>query len=688
MKITGSTKKRAALCCAAIMSFPIMLGLQADENVQPAEVVEEPFAETVEENSDDTAVEKIDENKTDTEETEKVEEISEEKTKELDAEDIEDDEDTEDTDDAEDTNDNEETKPEENNPPEGVEIDAPLTQSEILVRDYIQQFEGRTIIDIAFEGASKETMQVFRNAIMAHVGDEFSTEVALRDRRVLKDSGIFYEAYQTFKEVPEGVIITWHVMENPVLKDVEFSGNTVFSDDELKKLITIKHGAIIDQNILHDNLAAIQEKYRAAGYVYARIINPSPTLDKSGILSLKINEGILEDYKLKGNTRTKDYVILREMRQKPGTPFNVKSMNRSVERLYNLGFFENVNVKPLPGVEPNAVVLEIEVKERRTGTFAIGAGYSTKEGLLGMISLSDTNFFGTGDSIGLAFETSADENDAHGYRFSYKKPWLDQKETTGAFQLYNRTYQYYDYDTHGDLKERYMRKYSGGEFTFSRPFSEYSTNYVTIRQRKDAYVRHVVDGNAGNRSTDTEWLTDNFGTTRSIGFQHVTDTRDNIYNPTKGNRVALGAEFSGMLGGDFSYQKYNIDHQHFLKAGHAQVWAFKAEYGFGEGDMTEFNQFRVGGQNSLRGYRDDQFRGSRMTLATVEYRFPLAKIVQGIVFTDWGGAWNSGFFPKADDFYGSVGVGMALNTPLGPLRLDYGRGKQGGRIHFSVGGGF
>ena len=689
MKITGSTKKRAALCCAAIMSFPILLGLKAEENIKPEKVIENPVSENAEDESAET--EKIDEPEKvakpeDVNGTEDIDENKEaDKSEEIDEpEDIDESEDT----DEPETDENDKTEEPEENLSSGIEIEAPLTQSDIMVRDYIQQFEGRTIVDIAYEGASKETLQVFRNSIMAHVGDTFSTEVALRDRRVLKDLGIFYEAYQTFTEIPEGVIITYHVIENPVLKDVEFSGNTVFSDDELKKLITIKHGAIIDQNILHDNLAAIQEKYRAAGYVYIRIIDPSPNLDTSGILSLKVNEGILEDYKIKGNTRTKDYVILREMRQKPGTPFNANAMQRSIERLYNLGFFEAVNIKPLSGVEPNAVVLEVEVKERRTGTFAIGAGYSTKEGLLGMISLSDTNFLGMGDSIGLAFETSADENDAHGYRFSYKKPWLDEKETSGAFQLYNRTYQYYDYDTHGDLKERYMRKYEGGEFTFSRPFSEYSTNYVTVRQRKDAYVRHVVGGNAGDRSGNTEWLSDNFGTTRSIGFQHVTDTRDNIYNPTRGNRVALGGEFSGMFGGDFSYQKYNIEHQHFLKAGHAQVWALKAEYGIGEGDMTEFNQFRVGGQNSLRGYRDDQFRGSRMALTTLEYRFPLAKIVQGIVFTDWGGAWNSGFFPKGDDIYGSIGAGLALNTPLGPLRLDYGRGKQGGRIHFSVGGGF
>ena len=91
-------------------------------------------------------------------------------------------------------------------------------------------------------------------------------------------------------------------------------------------------------------------------------------------------------------------------------------------------------------------------------------------------------------------------------------------------------------------------------------------------------------------------------------------------------------------------------------------------------------------QTSLRGYREDQFRGNRMALATLEYRFPIVSKVQGAIFTDWAGAWNDGFTP--DDVHGSVGVGLSLNTPLGPLRLDYGRGSDGGRVHFTVGGSF
>ncbi len=562
------------------------------------------------------------------------------------------------------------------------------SQVNTKMREYLRQFEGLTIVDIKHEGASDSTLPTVKAAIILHVGDEFSADAAIRDRDAIRNTGYFYDAYQTFEKVPEGVIITYHMMENPVLKKIVINGNSVISTSELNRLLTVKRGSILNSNTLHDNVNAIQEKYHGDGYILMKITDIS--LENDGTLTLKINEGILEGYKVKDNKKTKDYVITREMRQKPGEPFNAKKARRSMERVYNLGFFEDVNVKMLPGVEPNAVVMEINVKEKRTGTFGVGAGYSTRDGLLGVVSISDTNFRGTGDAVSLSFEKNADDSDAHGFAFTYRKPWLDHHETAATLRIYNRTYQYYDYDTDAELKERYMRKYSGGEITLSRPMSEYSTNYITLKNRKDRYVRHVSSGKSGDRSGSSgeSWRNDNFGTTRSIEFQHITDTRDNVFNPTIGGKVTLGTEFGGLLGGDFTFQKYTIDHQQYFKAGHAQVWAFKTAYGIGHGDLTEFNQFRVGGQNSLRGYRDDQFRGDRMMLAALEYRFPLARRIQGIVFTDWGGAWDSRYLPKGNAINGSVGLGVALNTPLGPLRLDYGRGKQGGRFHFNIGGGF
>ena len=467
-------------------------------------------------------------------------------------------------------------------------------------------------------------------------GDMFTYNGLAKDRDAIYNSGYFYDLYPTFQKVPEGVIITYHVLENPILASVKIEGNTVETTEVLNALLTVKQGEILNSRTLQQNVQAIQDQYRKDGYILAKVTDMD--IDRSGNLKLKINEGVLEGYKVKGNTKTKDHVILREMRQKPGEPFNSKKARRSMQRVYNLGFFEDVNIKMNPGVNPNAVIMELDVKEKRTGSFGVGAGYSSADGVIGMVSIGDTNFRGTGDA-------------------------------------------------NGDLKETYMRKYSGGEITLGRPVSEYSTNYITLRNRNDDYVKHVSNGNSTpkDRSTDTDWLNKNFGTTRSVTIEHVTDTRDNIYNPTQGGRVSLSGEVAG-AGGDFNFRKLTIEDQRYHKVGHAQVIALRGQYGVGWGDISEFNQYKVGGQNSLRGYREDQFRGSRMALATLEYRFPIVSKVQGALFTDWGAAWDDGYTPK--DIHGSIGIGLSLTTPRGPLRLDYGRGSDGGRVHFTVGGSF
>ena len=580
------------------------------------------------------------------------------------------------------------TEVKDNTPAEGSENaqgNEEASGSEAVMK-YLNQFAGKTIVDIEYEGASSLTLPTVKVAATQHVGDEFTTESAMRDIEIFLNTGYFYDVYPKIEEVPEGVIVTYHLLENPILNDIVFVGNTIEKTEDLERLMTVRRGDVLNNVTLHDNITAIQERYRGTGYVLMKITDMN--LDENGILTLKINEGILEGYKVKGNKKTKEKVILREMRQKPGEVFNANLARRSMQRVNNLGFFEDVNVKMNPGIEPNAIVMEIEVKEKRTGTFGVGAGYSSEDGIIGMVSVTDTNFRGTGDAVSVMYEMSGDDEDAHGITFSYRRPWLDSKETSGTFRFYNRTYEYDDYDTRGNLKEEYMRKYTGGEITLGRPVSEYSTNFVTLRHRKDEYVKHVSNGNAGDRSGESgaSWRKDNFGTTRSITLEHVTDTRDNIYNPTIGGRVNLSGEFGGLLGGDFTFQKYSIDHQQFFKAGHAQVWALRTKGGIGFGDISEFNQYRIGGQDTLRGYRDAQFRGERMLLGTLEYRFPLFSKVQGALFTDWGSAWNTGV--KPDEFHGSVGFGVSLNTPLGPLRLDYGRGSQGGRVHFSVGGAF
>ncbi len=541
---------------------------------------------------------------------------------------------------------------------------------------------GQTIVDVRFDGAGAATLPQAQAALLTRAGDVFAEDTIDKDRASIYDVGLFYDIFPTFEMVPEGVIITYHLLENPTLNSVTIEGNTAIKTAELRQLITVPEGEMLNTRTLHDNLQAISDRYHKDGYILVKVNNLD--IGRDGNLKIAINEGTLEGYIVKGNTKTKDRVVIREMRMKPGEPFNAKKARRSMQRVYNLGFFDDVNMKLNPGVQPNSVVLEVDVVEKRTGNFTIGAGYSSSDGFIGLVGVGDRNFRGIGDAINLTFEFSGDDTDNHGYLFSYRRPWLDKKETAVTFRLYNRTYRYYDYNSNGDKIEEFMRKYLGGEFTFSRPVSEVSTNFITLRHREDQYVKHY---SALDRSTPkyADWRDANFGTTRSLVLEHVTDTRDNVFNPMKGNKLNLTADIAG-FGGKFKYQKYTVEENYYIKAGHAQVFAIRGMYGYGNGTIPEYSQYRIGGQNTVRGYRDEQFRGNHMWLGTLEYRFPVFSKVQGALFTDFGGAWDSGWSPQHT--YSSFGFGLGIQTPVGPIRVDLAHGKQGNRVHFSVGGSF
>ena len=555
---------------------------------------------------------------------------------------------------------------------------------EASIKDVLKAVEGQTVVSV--EIADTRLVTQAMSAVKLKPGDVFTEAALAQDRQTIYETGLFYDIYPSIAVIPEGIKLTYHVMENPVLKSIEIIGNKALTTDKIKGLMTVCPGEILNSKTLNENIKAIEEAYRKEGYILAKISDIA--INDQGELKLTFNEGILEGYTVKGNEKTKAQVILREMRMKPGESFNVKKARRSMQRVYNLGFFEDVNMKLNPGREPNAIVLETTVVEKKTGTFGVGAGYSNTDGFLGMIQLGDKNFRGTGDAVNLNYEFSGDENDNKGVVFSYTRPWIDSKETTGTVRIYNRTYQYDDYDTEGGHIETYRKKYHGGEVTFGRPASEYSTNYITLRNRTDEYINHVEDeGGYLDRSGSAyeQWRKDNFGLTRSLTLQHITDTRDNIYNPTAGSKVSLTTEFAG-LGGDFDYQKYTIEDNHYIKVGRAQVLVLRGQYGYGNGNIPESNQYQLGGQDTLRGYRNDQFEGNSMCLGTVEYRFPIVRKIQGALFTDFGSTWDTGWTP--DSFHKSIGVGLQIETPVGPLRLDFGHGEDGNRTHFNVGGAF
>lgn len=574
---------------------------------------------------------------------------------------------------------------------------------------------GKTITKQIIEGNVTVPEAEIAAALKTKPGMQFTEAGLSEDLSAIYDLGWFYDLRPEFKTVPEGVQVIYHVMENPVYQKTDVEGNTVLNKQRVASFFDLEQGKIANLKDINKCVQKLEEEYRSNGYILARVTDVH--MEKDGTLKVAVNEGVVEGFKVKGNVKTKDYVVTREMKLKKGEPFNAKAARRSMQRVYNLGYFEDVNIKLNPGREPNGVEVEISVVEMNTGTFGIGAGYSNADGFVGMVSIGDKNFRGIGDKINLRWEFGGEDN--KNYDFSYTRPWLDDKETSATINLYDITNEYADYNIDGDEIARYDKKRRGQEITFSRrTHNEFISNYITIKNRDDIYkgeadgyendpnqyyednfYKENEKGEVINKSDKYEsWMPktaaerrkENFGVTRSITFGRVYDSRDNIYDPHEGKRIGYSVEWAGGMGGDFDFTKWTADWRYYFRAGGESVWALNLGAGYASGDMPLSQRFTMGGSDTLRGYEDDQFRGNSMLKATLEYRFPIVKKVQGVLFTDNGYAWDKRHEDEFDMglLKNSYGVGLRINSPLGPVKLDYGYGEDGGKFHFSFGGQF
>ena len=567
----------------------------------------------------------------------------------------------------------------------------------------INPYVGKLITGLSISGVTAEQQAQLLPILTEKIGDAVSVDGVFKDVTNLGNTGYFSEVNPVFTTVPEGVKLDFAVTVNPITTGVAFEGNTVYTSEVLTKFMDLQPGQVLNSVYVGQKVQGINAAYARDGYMLAHV--DGIRVDDQGVLHVHIVEGIVEDIVPAGNKKTRDKVITREFVQKKGKPFNKFLVRRSVERVYNLGFFDDVNVRMLPGdQDPNNVIIEIDVLEHKTGTITLGAGYSKSDGLMGIIEFGEDNFRGTGDKFKVHWEIGGKKKYKN-YQISYLKPWIDSKGTSLGFSFFNREDEYTDYNEDGNEVAEYNKKSRGFNISFGRQTGEYTRDYLTLESRKDSYKwddddssGFRYDKNAGKGKNwnngsynfaNDKYVDKNFGRINSITWQKVYDSRDNIYEPTRGRRISYTAQWAGHgLGGDFDFYKFTAEARMYKKLGAKNVLAFRARGGFIQGDAPYSQLFTLGGADSLRGYEDDQFRGKYMYNATLEFRFPIVKKVSGVLFTDIGDAWdapNVTWYNSKKTFNYGVGAGVRVTTPIGPVKLDYGVGKHKNKFHFSFG---
>lgn len=581
--------------------------------------------------------------------------------------------------------------------------------------EQLQPYEGKVMTGFSIEGLPAEVQDEYMALLKSHIGDTLTPAAIKADISALGSSGYLSEINPVITVVPEGVKVAYKVTVNPVVKSVQFEGNTVYSNEMLVNYLNVQPNTVLNTVQVGERIQGINAAYNRDGYILARVNDMA--VDQDGVLHISITEGIVEDIVPHGNKKTKDYVILREFNQKKGQPFNKFLVRRSVEKVYNLGYFDDVNVRLLEGSTPDKVVIEIDVLEHKTATITLGAGYSDSDGFVGIVEVGEDNLRGTGDKIKVHWEfggTAGYKN----YSVSYLRPWIDSKGTSLGLTIFDREDTYTDYNSDGDEISQYVKTQKGINVSLGRQTGEYTRDYVTLETRKDGW-KFDEDENSGYNyaagpGTGTaeekaaypgyswdngdydfagkNYIENNFGRTNSVSWQKVYDSRDNIYDPKRGKRVSATVQWAGHgLGGDFDYYKFTGEYRNYKAIGNNQVIAFRARLGWAQGDVPYSALYTLGGADTLRGFEDDQFRGKKMYNATLEYRVPIFNKVTGVLFTDMGDAWdapNVTWYDGDKSFNISVGAGVRISTPIGPIRLDYGVSKDDNKFHFSFGGQF
>jgi len=547
------------------------------------------------------------------------------------------------------------------------------------------------IVAVDVVGSNRVAKDDIKKLIKSQPGGQYSEAQAKRDVEAIRSMGSFQRVWHEGVSAENGVNLLFHVIENPVITDIQFEGSRELTRDQLLKVMKTQPDQIYNAKILAQDAQAIESLYGSNGYILAIVV--SQKMSDAGVLTLVIAEGEIEDIKITGNTHTKTYAIRRYIRTRVGETYDDHKAARDVGRLNALGWFETVRRDAEVGSEPGKVIIIITVVERkRTGMASVGGGYSSVQGLVGFIDLTKSNLSGNGQQVSIRGEFGGRTS----YELGYQHPWVMTPETRLSAGIYDRLILREAFVTDKDGNRQsilYDERRNGGNLTLGRPLSDRTTVFVGVRS-DDISITGLSPDEEALLKGDEPDLPAAFQprNVRSLTLAAVNDTRNDVYNPRRGSYQRLSAEFAGVFGG-VDFNKYVSDSRRFLPLGRKNVLAVRLLAGVVTGEAPYLEQFLIGGSESLRGFRTDRFVGTRMAIVNTEYRFPVSENLLGVAFVDFGDAWGGPV--SSEEAFGEIvhesftahvgyGVGVRVKTPIGPLRLDLGFSEEGTETHFGV----
>jgi outer membrane protein insertion porin family len=513
--------------------------------------------------------------------------------------------------------------------------------------------------------------------------------------------------YQT----PRLLVLRFIVSEGRQYKvgAVGFKGFTLFPTNQVSRKLKMNVGSTFTLKGLTTDRETITDLYGAKGYIDARILARRKANTQTGTMDIlyEVDEGnksFIEKIEIRGNTKTKDRVLRRELAVSPGEVFDMTRVKLSQRRLEGLNFFETVLTQPEPTDVPDRRNLVISVAEKTTGHFNIGAGFSSIDALVGFVEVTQGNFdlfkppsfMGGGQKMRLRAAIGTQRQD---YLLTFTEPWFLGRKLQFTFDLYHRELNYVS------LNDLYDESRSGGRVGFTKALGSdyligglnYTLEQVNIKN-VDEDASDVIKADEGKHLIS------------KVGAFVAYDTRNNVLLPDRGYRVELRGELAGgPFEGHTDYYKGELRGSRYIRGffkGHILELLARGGYVDSYGDSESvpiFDRFFLGGLTSLRGYRyrevgpvdenEEPIGGNYYWFGSAEYSIPVIERVRFAVFYDIGMAYSFQDQYNIGNYNDNWGVGIRLNLPIGPLRFDYGIpindsdgiNDSSGRFQFSAG---